>query len=125
MAGYLHWAGSFVHGDLGDSIVTKEPVSETVLPRLARTMLLALFAFIIAAPVAFGLGLATGKRPDSTLDTGLSFAVLGLAGVPRVRHRVVLLAVFAVSLGRVPGLERGGPVRLRRPSASRPMCCRR
>jgi peptide/nickel transport system permease protein len=102
VSGYLHWAGNFIHGDLGESIVTQEPVSETVLPRLGRTMLLALFAFVIAAPLAFALGLASGKRPDSTLDTGLSFGVLGLAGVPEFAIGVVLLTVFAVSLGWFP-----------------------
>jgi len=102
IAGYLHWAGRFVRGDLGNSIVTKQPVADRVLPRLGRTMLLALFAFVIAAPIAFGLGLATGKRPDSALDAGLSFGVLGLAAIPEFTIGVVVLFVFAVSLGLFP-----------------------
>lgn len=102
VAGYLHWASRFVRGDLGDSIVTKQPVSDLVLPRLGRTMLLALFAFAIAAPLAFALGLASGKRPDSPLDAGLSFGVLGLAAIPEFTIGVVVLAVFAVSLGLFP-----------------------
>lgn len=102
IAGYLHWAGRFVQGDLGNSIVTKEPVTEAVLPRMRRTMLLALFAFIIGAPVAFALGVVSGIRPESVVDTGLSFAVLGLAALPEFTIGVVMLAVFAVSLGLFP-----------------------
>lgn len=102
VGGYVHWASRFVRGDLGNSIVTRQPVTDTVFPRLGRTMLLALFAFLLAAPTAFALGIATGKRPDSALDTGLSLSILGLAAIPEFTIGVVMLAVFAVSLGLFP-----------------------
>jgi peptide/nickel transport system permease protein len=102
VAGYLFWAKKFVRGDWGDSIISQTPVTTLVLPRLARTFLLALVAFLIAAPISILLGLFGGKRSGSIADVGVSVGVLGLGALPEFVIGIGLLLIFAIQLGVLP-----------------------
>ncbi|MBC7305862.1 MAG: ABC transporter permease, partial [Dietzia sp.] len=55
---YLHYLGGLFRGDLGESIQTQLPVSETIGRRLGATISLGLLAFALALLVAIPLGVA-------------------------------------------------------------------
>jgi peptide/nickel transport system permease protein len=101
---YLHWLGGAVHGDLGKSLVSGQPVSQLFPSRLAVTGELVLLAFVVSLLVAIPVALLSARRPNGVVDrismiigtTGLSVANYVLA--------LVLVLIFAVQLGWLPAI---------------------
>ena len=54
---YVEWLSGTLHGDLGHSLANKRSVAEEIAPRLRNTIFLAVYAALIAVPLAVGLGL--------------------------------------------------------------------
>ena len=54
---FLEFARNAVTLDFGVSILTNEPVLQTIKPRLGRTLLLAGIAFIVIMPLAVLVGI--------------------------------------------------------------------
>ena len=103
---YVHYLGNLFHGDLGESITTQLPVSETISQRLPATASLAVLAFAIAIAVAVPLGVtvAVATRRGRRRRTELAFAggSIVLGAIPDFLVGVALVAVFAVGLGWFP-----------------------
>ena len=110
---YVHYVGNLLHGDLGESIVSQLPVSETISQRLPATASLALLAFVVAVAVAIPLGVAVavatrrGRRRRTELAFASTSVVLG--AIPDFLVGVALVCVFAVNLGWFPVAGREGP----------------
>jgi peptide/nickel transport system permease protein len=99
---YVRWLGSALRGDLGVSFSTTRPVSEMILERLPATLELMGASFLLAAILAFGLGVMSAVRQYSWFDhagTGVSF--VGIA-MPVFWFALILQLVFAVWLGWLP-----------------------
>jgi peptide/nickel transport system permease protein len=109
---YVHYVTDLLHGDLGQSIVSQLPVSETISQRLPATASLALLAFVVAVAVAIPLGVAVavatrrGRRRRTELAFASSSVVLG--AIPDFLVGVALVCVFAVNLGWFPVAGREG-----------------
>jgi peptide/nickel transport system permease protein len=106
---YFTWIGDFVQGDWGTSTRTGEPVKEEVMPRVARTLTIALIAMLIAIPLAFLMGAWLGRRTGSSVDVGAALGLLLLNSLPEFVTGLVLLTIFAVELGWLP-VESSGAV---------------
>jgi peptide/nickel transport system permease protein len=110
---YVHYIAHLVHGDLGESIVSQLPVSETISQRLPATASLALLAFVVAVAIAIPLGVAvaTATRRGRRRRTELAFASTSvvLGAVPDFLVGVALVCIFAVNLGWFPVAGREGP----------------
>ena len=101
-AQYLSWLGGALHGDLGESLHHRGPVTGLITENLAPTLLLSLLAMVIAVVAAVLMGSAIGMRPGGLLDRGLrGAAFLGIA-VPNFLVGLVLILVFAVWLPWFP-----------------------
>ena len=99
---YFRWLGAAVRGDLGVSFSTTRPVSEMIFERLPATLELMGASFLLAAVLAFSLGVLSAVRQYSWFDhagTGLSF--LGIA-MPVFWFALILQLVFGVWLGWLP-----------------------
>ncbi len=99
---YLTWAGNFVTGDWGDSLLLKVPVFPTVMKALGNSLVLAAFALIIIVPTSILLGVWAGLRRDSLLDRSITISTLSMTVIPEFVSGVVLLYVFAVWLKWLP-----------------------
>ncbi|MEI6449311.1 MAG: ABC transporter permease, partial [Actinomycetes bacterium] len=99
---YARWAGGFVTGDWGDSLLLKVPVFPTVMKALGNSLLLAGFALLIIVPVSIVLGVFAGLRRDSVLDRGITISTLSMTVIPEFVSGVVLLYIFAVWLKWLP-----------------------
>jgi peptide/nickel transport system permease protein len=73
-------------------------VRTTVVPALAHTVTLALAAFLIAVPVAMGLGVFSGRRADRIIAD----VTLLLSALPEFVIGIVLLIAVAVWLHLLP-----------------------
>jgi peptide/nickel transport system permease protein len=107
---YWLWLGELLHGNLGRSTVTREPVTTLLAPRLGVTLtLVAMSALLIVlggialgvlAGVAGGRGVpgARGRRTDGAIVTGMT---IGLA-VPSFVSATIFINYFALKLGWFP-----------------------
>ena len=104
-----YWLREVLQGNLGQSIFLQRPVTQALWERAEPTTLLSLMAVAIAALIGLPCGIASavfrGRWIDS-LFTGL--AMLG-ASVPSFWLGLVLIQVFAVSLGWFPVSGYGAP----------------
>jgi peptide/nickel transport system permease protein len=98
---YADWLGGAVHGDLGRTYVTNQPVWSVVRPRLARSLALAAMAWLLMVLIGVPLGLLAGLR-GGRVDGVLTAASSGLIAVPEFVAGTLLLGLFAVRLHWVP-----------------------
>ncbi len=104
---YLAFLGRLVHGDFGRSFVFNMPVLDLILSRLPATLELTLAAVIGATVLGVPLGMFAGYRPDSRVARLLmGLSILGFS-VPTFWIGLVLILVFAVTLGWLPAGGRG------------------
>ncbi|MGH3914588.1 MAG: ABC transporter permease [Pseudonocardiaceae bacterium] len=103
---FLSYLGGLVHGNLGTSLVSREPVSDIISTRLPNTVLLGALAFLVVIVVAVPVGLAMAvlTRDDRHRGTELGFIALSstLGLIPNFVLATVGVAVFAVGLRALP-----------------------
>jgi peptide/nickel transport system permease protein len=109
---YGRWLASFARGDWGVSIVTGRPVRPEIVPRLQKTLILALAALLVALPISLLVGVYMARRWGSTRDLALVLGAIVVSAVPEFVIGIGLLLLFAVTLGWLPvdstGLSFGG-----------------
>jgi len=99
---YGAWLGDFVRGDWGVSPVTQRSVSDDVIPRFGRTLLLALVSIAVALPLSMLLGLYMARRSGSAADMALLVGSVVVAAMPEFVVGLGLIMLFAVTLGWLP-----------------------
>jgi peptide/nickel transport system permease protein len=111
---YGNWLKNAATGDLGESIVFSDSVTNVVGPRILPTVQLALYALLLIFLFGFPLGLLTGVKRDSHLDTTVSGLTLVGSSISTYVSGILLIAVFSVALGWFPvfGLGDSGLDRL-------------
>ncbi len=99
---FLHWAGDFIRGDMGTSLLYRQPVSRVIGEKLANSLLLMVTAWLLSGVMGFFLGaiagMYAGKWPDKLIN---GYAVL-MASTPVYWVGLLLLLVFGVWLGIFP-----------------------
>ena len=99
---YGEWLWRFLHGDMGTSVVTDTSVSESVIPRFVRTLILSLVSLLIAVPIAVALGVFQARRVGRWSDLSLLTGSVVIAALPEFVVGIGLLYLFAVELGWLP-----------------------
>lgn len=109
---YLRFAGSALNGDLGTSFIHNEPALRVIFQRLPATLELACVAMLIALGLGLPAGLYAGIEPKSLGSrTIMGFSVLGFS-LPGFWVALMLIMVFAVTLGWLPTTGRGAVVQV-------------
>ncbi|WP_314100958.1 ABC transporter permease [uncultured Frigoribacterium sp.] len=102
VAQYLDWAAGLLRLDLGESLVTGSPVAGEIAEKLGVTLPLAglslVFGLLIGVPA--GVWAAARHRRPVGLVVGVGSQLL--AAVPAVWLGMLLIALFAVTLGWLP-----------------------
>lgn len=99
---YLAWLGDFVKGDMGTSLLYRRDVSEVLWERLKSSLLLMLFAWIMAGIAGFALGIFAGINRGRPADKIIRGYALVTASTPTFWLALVFLLVFSVWLGILP-----------------------
>ncbi len=106
---FVLWLKELAHGNLGESIFLQRPVTQALWERAEPTALLSLMSICLATLIGVPCGIVSavfrGKMVDQVL-TG--FAMLG-ASIPSFWLGLVLMQIFAVSLGWFPVSGYGEP----------------
>jgi peptide/nickel transport system permease protein len=107
---YLAWAQAALHGDFGYSRLYMQKTLAVLLPRLGNTALLMGLSFTLALGLALPLGIVASRRPGSLVDNVVNLLAFAFISVPSFWLALMLIFVFAVSLGLVPagGIETVG-----------------
>jgi peptide/nickel transport system permease protein len=100
---YGEYVWKVAQGDLGQSLVYRQPVATVLWDRLGNTLLLAAICFAVIVPFSILLGVLAGMRERSPLDRGISVFSSICASIPEFAMGVFLLAIFVVWLGVLPG----------------------
>ena len=100
---YAAWVGSALHGDFGDSLQYKVPVSELLLDRLKNTGILTLVFFIIMIPLSLTLGVLAGMKEGSFQDRAISVASVLTTSIPEFVTATFLTGLFVYTWHLLPG----------------------
>jgi ABC-type dipeptide/oligopeptide/nickel transport system permease component len=102
----VEYVNGLLHGDMGYSLTSREPVDRIVLDRLPATLELALAGLVVALVIAVPTGIIAALRRNQLPDyLASSFALVGFA-VPSFLFGILLIYVFSVRLGWLPSYGR-------------------
>ena len=99
---FLAWASDFFRGDMGISLLYRQPVLEVIKVKLANSLWLMCIAWVISGGVGFVLGIISGLKKDTWIDKLIKGYSLLIASTPAFWLALVLLMVFAVWLKVLP-----------------------
>lgn len=93
---YFDWIGGVLKGNLGDSVLTKQPISADLAQRIPITVYIGTLAFIISIVVGVPAGIISAIRRGTWLDTLVTtLANIGIC-VPIFWLGIILMWLFAV-----------------------------
>lgn len=105
---YLRWLINLVHGDLGTSIRTGQPVLEDLMRYAPATIELALTAMVIIITVGLPLGVIAAVNKDKILDHLSRIIALSGVSMPIFWVSLLLQIIFFSKLGIFPADGRLG-----------------
>ncbi|MEM7169301.1 MAG: ABC transporter permease subunit [Pseudomonadota bacterium] len=99
---YLNYLGDILHGDLGRSIVTKQPVVEEFLTLFPATLELSICAMVFAVVLGLPAGVIAGVTRGSKFDHTVMAVSLTGYSMPIFWWALLLIVVFSGELGWTP-----------------------
>lgn len=96
------WWGQALAGDLGSSTSQRLPVTTVVAERLPWTLGLTGAGLVVALVLGVSLGAWAGTRPGGLVDRVVGGGLLALQAAPPFWVGLVVIWLFAVSLGWLP-----------------------
>ena len=106
---YFRYLGDLLHGDLGTSYSTKQPVFNSIMQRLPATIKLAFFSCLFAILVGVPIGIISAVKQYSLLDDITRFVSLAGISLPNFWLALLLMLLFSVQLGWLPPSGLYGP----------------
>jgi peptide/nickel transport system permease protein len=101
-AQFLTWLGRALHGDLGQSISSGEPVAGLIAQRFQLTATVVLIAVALATAIAVTAGMIAAWRRDTRIDMAVIGASTLVLAIPSFWLALLLLLVFGLKLGWLP-----------------------
>ncbi|MFS8046522.1 ABC transporter permease [Rhizobium sp. BR 314] len=100
---FLHYLSQLLHGDLGMSVLTKNPVAQDIARFFPATFELATAALILAAIIGIPLGVWAAVRQGTMTDQAIRVVCLAGHSIPVFMLSLISLLVFYSALGIAPG----------------------
>lgn len=99
---YLRWADNTLHGKLGRSTKTRQPVASVIGERFMPTLWLTMVAMAWSTVVGIGIGVFSGIRRGRWQDrAGMVLAISGVS-FPGFWLGLLMIDLFSVRLGWLP-----------------------
>ena len=98
----------FLHGNFGKSYINNTPITQELLGRLPRTLLLGVISIAIALLVGVPLGISAAVHQGSWMDNICMFIALVGVSMPTFWVALMLVILFALKLGWLPAMGIGG-----------------
>jgi peptide/nickel transport system permease protein len=104
---YATWMSNILHGDLGNSVKQRDTVLRVLGSRLGITLTLTAYGALITLVMGIPLGILSAVYRNGAMDVSSSVLTLVAASIPPYVSAVVLIVLFAVTLGWFPALGAG------------------
>ncbi len=98
----VSWIKDLLSGNLGVSMSTSRPVSETLIPALGYSARLAGVAFVLIVPLSIAGGILAAMNRGKKIDRAITVGGLSAAVIPEFVWAVILLLVFGVVIRFFP-----------------------
>ena len=99
---YLEYLNNLMHGNLGISLNTQEPVKAIISKALPASIELTIFAILIASFIGYLIGFLGAVKPEGRIDLfGRIFGISTYA-LPPFWAAMLVQIIFAVLLGWLP-----------------------
>jgi peptide/nickel transport system permease protein len=95
---YFHWLGGLLHGDLGTSLASSQPVTQVLGARIANSAVLVVLAAVISVPVSIAIGSYAALRREKIFDGVSSNLMLVLAALPEFVVAVLLVILLSTNV---------------------------
>ncbi len=118
LAQYWQFITGVLQGDLGQSARTSRPVSSEIAVRLPATLILAVVATVIGSIVGITAGVVAAVRRNSILDHVISSVAMMGVSMPVYWLGLLLILLFAVTLGWLPAAGSGEPLSIVLPAVT-------
>lgn len=99
---YVSYIKDLLHGDLGRSLRTKQPIIQELGEYIPATIELVLIGFIMAVIIGIPLGIYSAKKKDKALDHVSRFFSIGSVSLPSFWVALFLQLIFYKRLGILP-----------------------
>lgn len=106
---YFSYIGKLLHGDLGKSIRTRQPISEEMMPYLAATLELTIASMLFATFVGVNAGIISAWKQNSWFDYICMFVALVGVSMPIFWLGLMEQWIFAIKLHWLPSIGRMDP----------------
>ncbi len=100
---YFAWLGNVFHGNLGNSLITQQPVAGRILEVLPNTVLLMGTSLVLSFVISIPLGLIAGLKKNKLADQLISFFSYVGISIPSFWFGLLLIIVFSLLLHLLPG----------------------
>jgi len=99
---HSYFIDGLMHGDMGNSLYDRVPVTKLIRGRIGPTFELAFLSMIFSVGLAVPLGLISALKKDRWVDQGgMFFALLGIS-IPHFYLGPLLILLFSIWLGWLP-----------------------
>ena len=102
MQQYLGWAKDFIRGDMGTSLVYRQPVTEVIGEKLSNSLILMAAAWILSGILGFVMGVVAGMNQGKAIDKVIKGYCLLISSTPAFWLAMLLLMIFGVWLKIFP-----------------------
>ena len=99
---YLTFVGGATHGDLGQSIILRRPVSSVVGERLGPSIFLLVYGTLIGIVLAVPLGIVSALKRNRLPDHAIRLLTLIAFAMPSFWLGLILIRKFSLDLGLFP-----------------------
>lgn len=99
---YGRYIWNALHGDLGVSYQTRQPVIDSIIERYPTTLTLAFGAIAIAIIVGLPLGILSAVKQYSLIDNATMVVAMLLTSIPSFLLGMILMIVFSLQLKWFP-----------------------
>jgi peptide/nickel transport system permease protein len=104
---YVTYLGNLLQGDLGNSLITRQPAWDQIQGVLPFTIELTVASIILALTLGLPIGILTAVKRNTWIDyTGRIVSLAGLSA-PAFYIGIVLIYIFAAQLGWLPAIHQG------------------
>ncbi len=101
-AQYVNWFGKMMQGDLGDAIILRRPVADLIALNLPHSLALGSLALVFSTVVGITTGALAAIFRDTWFDRGVMTVILLGSTVPSFWLALLMIMLFAVTLGWFP-----------------------
>src|SRR5690606_40626974 len=99
---YCHYFWNVLHGDLGTSLTTREPIWSEFVPRFQATLELSIVAMAIALAIGIPVGVLAAVKRGSLFDHAAITAALTGYSMPVFWWGLMLIMLVSVQLDLMP-----------------------